>query len=144
MVQSAGPSHLTCACCAWSLLCCGCGQSVSDGGILLITCTDMAVLCGNHAEVRTCSPLCRRLTHPCRIGYHAGLGCGYCSIRLLIGSDRRALSQVCFTKYGAMSLKGKVPPPLPPAVGLRAELQMVRYSMRGVFRFATRWRCAWF
>ena len=26
-------------------------QSVSDGGILLITCTDMAVLCGNHAEV---------------------------------------------------------------------------------------------
>jgi hypothetical protein len=37
-----------------------------------------------------------------------------CSIRLLIGSDRRALSQVCFTKYGAMSLKGKVPPPLPP------------------------------
>jgi hypothetical protein len=37
-----------------------------------------------------------------------------CSIRLLIGSDLRALSQVCFTKYGAMSLKGKVPPPLPP------------------------------
>ena len=26
-------------------------QSVSDGGLLAVTCTDMAVLCGNHAEV---------------------------------------------------------------------------------------------
>lgn len=25
-------------------------QAVSDGGILLITCTDMGVLCGNHSE----------------------------------------------------------------------------------------------
>ena len=26
-------------------------QSVSDGGLLCITCTDSAVLCGNHSEV---------------------------------------------------------------------------------------------
>lgn len=25
-------------------------QAVSDGGILLVTCTDMGVLCGNHSE----------------------------------------------------------------------------------------------
>ena len=25
-------------------------QSVSDGGFLLVTCTDMGVLCGNHSE----------------------------------------------------------------------------------------------
>ncbi len=25
-------------------------QCVADGGLLLITCTDMAVLCGNHSE----------------------------------------------------------------------------------------------
>ena len=25
-------------------------QSLADGGLLMITCTDMAVLCGNHSE----------------------------------------------------------------------------------------------
>ena len=25
-------------------------QSISDGGLLMVTCTDMAVLCGNHGE----------------------------------------------------------------------------------------------
>ena len=28
----------------------GAVQSVSDGGMLAVTCTDMAVLCGNHSE----------------------------------------------------------------------------------------------
>jgi tRNA (guanine26-N2/guanine27-N2)-dimethyltransferase len=28
----------------------GAVQSVSDGGMLAVTCTDMAVLCGNHCE----------------------------------------------------------------------------------------------
>ena len=25
-------------------------QSVADGGLLMVTCTDMAILCGNHSE----------------------------------------------------------------------------------------------
>lgn len=25
-------------------------QSVADGGMLMVTCTDMAILCGNHSE----------------------------------------------------------------------------------------------
>ena len=28
----------------------GAVQAVKDGGLLCITCTDMAILCGNHAE----------------------------------------------------------------------------------------------
>lgn len=33
-------------------------QAVEDGGLLAVTCTDKAVLCGNHSEVLLCVSVC--------------------------------------------------------------------------------------
>ena len=45
----------------------GAVQSVSDGGMLAVTCTDMAVLCGNHSEAcyakYGCMPLKGKFCH---------------------------------------------------------------------------------
>ena len=45
----------------------GAVQSVGDGGMLAVTCTDMAVLCGNHSEAcyakYGCMPLKGKFCH---------------------------------------------------------------------------------
>jgi len=64
-------------------------QCMSDGGVLLVTCTDMAVLAGNCPE--TCHSkygavsLRIKCCHEMVCG-HAYLRCGFCAVRGMVAS----------------------------------------------------------